>query len=135
MTASSKLLGISALLMFTFAGSEVVAQGKGHYKHPRHHQNHRREVHHHDQLGRPGGRTVVYQFREPRYVYYRDYNVYYDCHRDVYITLSGRNWAVSTNVPLALARHDHDRHIVRSIDVDYYDDDLPRYLERRAYSR
>ena len=64
----------------------------------------------------------------PRYIYYRDYNVYYDLHRNVYISYSGRNWSLSTSLPVALHRVD-TRRAVR-MEVDYYQDDFPRYLER-----
>lgn len=64
-----------------------------------------------------------------RYVYYRDYDVYFDCHRGVYITFSGRNWIYSQQVPV------HMRHVnfsrIAYIDLDYFDDDLPRYLDGR----
>ena len=71
-------------------------------------------------------------YNRSRYVYYRDYNVYYDCYRDVYITCSGRNYIYSNNMPPHLRRANFDRIVF--IDLDFYDDDLPRYLDRRRGS-
>ncbi|MDZ7648173.1 MAG: hypothetical protein U5K54_13870 [Cytophagales bacterium] len=35
----------------------------------------------------------VYGYRyNTRYIYYRDYNLYYDCHRNVFVVWTGRNW-------------------------------------------
>ena len=48
--------------------------------------------------------------------------------RRVYISFSGRNWTVSTDLPLAL-HHVDVRRTVR-MEVDYEHDDLPVYLER-----
>lgn len=71
----------------------------------------------------------------PRYVYYRDYNVYHDLHRDVYISYSGRHWSVSASLPVVL-HHVEARRAVR-MEVDYHADDFPGYLERNrpTYTR
>ena len=68
-----------------------------------------------------------------RYVYYRDYDVYWDCHRGVYITLSGRNWIYSQQIPVHMRHANFGR--IAVIDLDYFDDDLPYYLERRRSGR
>ena len=68
-----------------------------------------------------------------RYVYFRDYNVYYDYKRNVYLTLSGRNWAISTEVPLPMRRVDVRR--IAYADVDFYGDDLYYYHTHRPYTR
>jgi hypothetical protein len=65
---------------------------------------------------------------QTRYIYYRDYNVYYDCHRRMFLSLSGRNWVMSEYMPYCMRSCDFQR--VTYMDVDYYDDDLPRYMER-----
>lgn len=65
---------------------------------------------------------------QTRYIYYRDYNVYYDCHRRTFLSLSGRNWVMSQQMPDCMRRCDMQR--VSYMDVDYYDDDFPRYIER-----
>lgn len=64
-----------------------------------------------------------------RYVYYRDYDVYYDCHRGVYITLSGRNWIYSQHIPSHMHHANFDR--IAYVELDYFDDDLGWYLDRR----
>jgi hypothetical protein len=76
----------------------------------------------------PPQRVVVYRQQAPRYVYYRDYNVYYDYTRNAYISFSGRNWVVTTVAPVGM------RYVNRSglscVNVDYYNDDFPQYLDR-----
>jgi hypothetical protein len=67
-----------------------------------------------------------------RYIYYRDYNVYYDCHRDVFLTWSGRHWMITTRVPDVICHVDFRRAVV--VGVDYWDDDFNFYLERRRPS-
>lgn len=69
-----------------------------------------------------------------RYVYFRDYNVYYDYHRNVYMTLSGRNWVFTAELPLAMRRVDPHRIIY--VDVDYVADDLYGYhVQRHKHDR
>jgi hypothetical protein len=65
-------------------------------------------------------------------VYYKEYDVYYDCQKSVYITYSGRSWTVSTAIPRSM-RYINPRQ-TRRYEVDYYDDDFPRYLERQRPS-
>jgi hypothetical protein len=76
----------------------------------------------------PPQRVVVYRQQAPRYVYYRDYNVYYDYTRNAYISYSGRNWVVTTTAPIGM------RYVNRAglscSNVDYYNDDFPQYLDR-----
>jgi hypothetical protein len=100
---------------------------KKHHKHDRDHHYHGtrevRVVHHHPYP------VVVRHFHErPRYIYYRDYDVYYDYHRNVYISYSGRNWAVSASLPAVMHRVD-TRRAVR-MEVDYDRDDFHIYLQR-----
>jgi hypothetical protein len=83
--------------------------------------------HNHDRYC--GHAVVVHNYTRPRYIYYRDYDVYYDCNRSVYIAYSGRSWTVSASVPFAM-RHVNIRTANR-FEVDYWDDNLPVYLERR----
>lgn len=64
-----------------------------------------------------------------RYIYYNDYNVYYDCHRDLFLLWTGRRWVVSYTVPNVLVHVNFNRTIVTG--VDYWDDDFDNYLERR----
>jgi hypothetical protein len=76
-----------------------------------------------------GHAVVVHNYVRPRYIYYRDYDVYYDCNRSVYISYSDRSWTVSAALPFAM-RHINVRSANR-FEVDYWDDNLPVYLERR----
>lgn len=108
---------------------------KKHDKHGRHHHRHneKREVHvvHHH----PHPVVVSHYHQRPRYIYYRDYDVYYDFHRNVYISYSGRNWTVSTSLPVVLHRVDRRRAV--QMEVDYDRDDFRAYLDRGrpAYRR
>lgn len=135
----------------------VNAQGKGHHK--GHHKNHQTSYrghdddhedededddhhgrhysdrHRHDRYCHHQPVVVHNHLIHPRYIYYRDYDVYYDYHRNVYISYSGRNWAVSTSIPLAL--HHVDRRRAVRMAVDYDRDNFTAYLETRrpAYRR
>lgn len=64
-----------------------------------------------------------------RYIYYRDYDVYFDCYRGVYISLSGRNWVYSQHLPVCMHYANFSR--IAYVELDYFEDDLPRYIERR----
>jgi len=64
-----------------------------------------------------------------RYIYYQDYNVYYDCHRDQFLVWTGRNWVVSNRIPDVMYRVDFGR--TRVSGVNYWDDDFDFYLQKR----
>ena len=64
-----------------------------------------------------------------RYIYYRDYNVYYDCYNDVFVTWTGRDWIITSRVPASIRYVDFRRTAV--VGVDYWGDDFNFYLERR----
>lgn len=64
-----------------------------------------------------------------RYIFYEEYNIYYDCHRDRFILWTGRNWVATTRVPQVMARIDFNRSRVSG--VDYWEDDFDFYLQRR----
>lgn len=105
-----------------------------HHHHDRDHNYGRevRHIHYHDRYC--GHRPVVvhHHYKKPRYIYFRDYDVYYDCHRNAYISYTGRSWTVSRAIPADM-RYVNVR-TTRSYEVDYYDDDFPSYLERRRPS-
>jgi hypothetical protein len=98
-----------------------------------HHDAHRypkRYVTYRHHRSGPPSWAPAYGYRyNTRYIYYRDYNVYYDCHRDVFITWTGRNWAVTTRIPDAMWRVDFRTATVAGI--DYWNDDFDFYLERK----
>ena len=111
---------------------------KGHHDHYDRHYHDRHQVHvvhHHDRYCHHTPVVVRHYRPRPRYVYYRDYDVYYDTRNSVYISYSGRNWTVGASLPVALHRVDVNRAV--RMEVDYDSDDFPRYLERSrpAYRR
>lgn len=98
---------------------------RGHYYH---YEPVRYRAHHHHLHDRACGHPIViHRYERPRYVYYRDYDVYYDCHRHVYISYSGRSWSVSVGVPVTMRYADVNRTV--RVGVDYYDDDFVQYLD------
>lgn len=98
-----------------------------HNHYDKHHSHRDVYVHHHHASVR---RPVHHHHVTPvRYVYYRDYNMYYDCHRSVYITYAGRGWTISKIIPVGLHRADIE-HAHRINVNDYYDDDFVGYLDR-----
>lgn len=142
------------VMAFMIVSFGVMAQGRGrsngrdrghtngyqrdvhhHHNHDRHnkHDSHRDVYvhHHHDHV--PTYRKVTYHHhhqRPVRYVYYRDYDVYYDCDRSVYISYSGHGWTISNAMPVVMCRVDIQRAV--RVDVnDYYDDDFAGHLDRR----
>jgi hypothetical protein len=98
------------------------------HKYDRHSVKH---VYHHDRrhIHQP---VVVHHYVRPRYIYYRDYDVYYDRNTSVYISYSGRGWTVSSALPVVM--HRVNIRNTKRFEVDYYDDDFPRYLETRRPS-
>jgi hypothetical protein len=112
-----------------------------HWKdHHRHDRNDRRDYerrnvrhvyHYHDRYcGHQS--VVVHHHSRPRYIYYRDYDVYYDRTNSVYISYSGRGWTSSTALPVVL--HRVNLRNTKRFEVDYYHDDFTRYLETRRPS-
>jgi hypothetical protein len=90
-----------------------------------HHKSYVKYHHRHDHRWAP-----AYGHRyNTRYIYYRDYDVYYDCYRDVFVTWTGRNWIITSRIPDAIVRVDFRRTAV--VGVDYWDDDFDFYLARR----
>jgi len=59
-----------------------------------------------------------------RYVYFKDFGVYYDHHQSVYIALSGGTWTVSTKLPGTLIGVDLKAAI--KIDLDFEGDNPQR---------
>lgn len=79
---------------------------------------------------RPPHHAPAHGYRKQvRYVYYRDYDVYYDCYRGMYILFTGRNWTYTPHMPVHMYRAPYDR--IAYVELEYCDDDLPRYIERR----
>ena len=158
MKTATQFFSLMIALFIISVSGHAQAQGRGHHNpHERSHGGHyERKDHGHDRkhdkyhdrhehyVHRHGHRRVVHPtvrhhhkepvvvrhyHKRPRYIYYQDYNVYYDLHRNVYISYSGRNWSLSASLPVALYRVDMRRAV--RMEVDYYHDDFPRYLERQ----
>lgn len=53
-----------------------------------------------------------------RYVYFKDYNVYYDNSRGVYISVSGGKWIVSAKIPSSISGIDLVAAVKIDLDVD-----------------
>ena len=132
------------------SGMNVLAQGRGHdkghhsdnhhgnhdhdnnrYTYNDHHNHHPVYVYHSAPVVE---RRVVYHYNQPRYVYYRDYDVYFDNRRNVFISYSGRNWTVTSSLPVHM--HHVDLRRANYSTVNYYQDDFTQRLEvRRAGGR
>jgi hypothetical protein len=90
-----------------------------------------RNVHYHHHECRHETVVTYHQMpSRPRYIYYRDYDVYYDYHNSVYISLSRRGWTVSKVVPVSMTYVDLRR--AKRYEVQYHDDDFVTYLDRRG---
>lgn len=67
----------------------------------------------------------AYGYRaKTRYVYFKDYDVYYDNTRGVYIFISGRKWVVTAKLPSVLTGIDLVAAV--KIDLDFDGDDPQR---------
>lgn len=118
-------------------GQDYYSRGHDRHRHERRQVRHVHQ-HRHDRYCRHSP-VVVHHYTRPRYIYYRDYDVYYDSRNSVYISYSGRSWTVSAGIPFAM-RHINVRNAARfEVDPDSYrdQDDFPRYLKTRrpTYSR
>jgi len=80
-------------LAFAFSGTESFAQGKSKDKGTKQH-------------GPPPWAPAHGYRAKTRYVYFKDYDVYYDNEKGVYISLSGKNWTVSAKLPTTLSKVD-----------------------------
>ena len=68
-----------------------------------------------------------------RYIYFRDSGIYYDCNRSTYITISGRNWSVSTALPQPICRTNTNR--IAYEEVNYYGDNVYEYHNQHYYNQ
>lgn len=86
-------------------------------------------TYHHHRHHRPDWSPRYGDRYNSRYIFYEDYNLYYDCHRDVFVLWTGHVWVTTSRVPKVMYRIDFNRTRIRG--VDYWDDDLDRYLNRK----
>jgi hypothetical protein len=100
------------ILLTTLASLGAFAQGKGKSK-----EKQKTEK----KGGGPPPWAPAHGYRaKTRYVYFKDYPVYYDNDRGVYISLSGSNWSVSAKLPSILAGV--DLVAAAKIDLDFSGD-------------
>jgi len=105
-----------------------------HHGHGHGHQHHEKVVYGSCGNGCCGTREVVYYEEEPRvhvktrYIYYDDYDMYYDHQRQVYLYINNGSWTVSANIPYHLRRVDISQ--VRSYNVNYTGSDPYRYQQQ-----
>ncbi|MDN4165637.1 hypothetical protein QWY31_08995 [Cytophagales bacterium LB-30] len=138
-----QLLAIAIIVIFSVAGHDVLAQGKGngkgnHSKHKEHRHdwdddNFRRN---HHRQGPPEwapahGYRHQHQARNYRHVYFPEYNVYFDTQREVYIYLGRNGWEISARVPLPYRQVNFFE--VAWVALDVYND-YPFY-DNRAHCR
>ena len=122
-----RIFTISVLLM-AFDTAETQAQGKSSAARNRHiSEGHRKSA------GPPPWAPAHGYRAKARYVYFKDYDVYYDHERSIYIVLSGNDWEVTAKLPVVLKGVDLRR--AAKVDLDYSGDD-PQSLHkvhRRKY--
>jgi hypothetical protein len=84
-----RLLLILLLAFTLFSIVDSKAQGKSKTKHKSE-----------KKAGGPPPWAPAHGYRaKTRYVYFKDYPVYYDNDRGVYISMSGKNWSISAKLP------------------------------------
>ena len=112
--------------MFLFAGlsfiflpdTSAIAQGKGKGK---------GQVKEKTKGGPPSWAPAHGYRAKTRHVFFKEYNVYYDLQKSVYISLSGSNWQVSAELPVRLANVNLSAAVQVEIDLDA--DDPQRYYK------
>jgi hypothetical protein len=150
MKTNAKVLCVAVLSILLMHVEKGVAQGRDHdYRREKRTENHYTDRHRHDSFTgrewhgqnrnrynrmpvyhRPPHHAPAHGYRNNvRYVYYRDYDVYFDCYRGMYIVFTGRNWTYTPHMPVHMHRAPFER--IAYVELDYCDDDLPRYIERR----
>lgn len=119
MKSKAFLIALFACLSFVLIpDSDVMAQGKGKSK------GHVKEK----TKGGPPSWAPAHGYRaKTRHVFFKEYDVYYDLQRSVYISLSGSNWQVSAELPVKLASVNLSAAVQVEIDLD--SDDPQRYYK------
>lgn len=110
-----KLIRVTAfilLILSLVSAGDVLAQGKSKEK---------AKPKNEKKGGGPPPWAPAHGYRaKTRYVYFKDYPVYYDNDRGVYISLSGSNWSVSAKLPSVLVGV--DLVAAAKIDLDFSGD-------------
>ena len=101
------LTAILFVMMICAGNQELFAQGNGKAK--------GQEV----RAGGPPPWAPAHGYRaKTRYVYFKDYDVYYDHERSVYISLAGRDWQISAQLPMNLRGVDLQAAVKIDLDLD-----------------
>ena len=103
------------LLLIILQPIEINAQGKGKNKS----KVAKKEV------GPPPWAPAHGYRTKTRYVYFSDYNVYYDNTRGVYISVAGSNWQIDAKLPNILSGVDLNAAV--KVDLDFSGDEPQRY--------
>ena len=121
-----KLLMLTLLIsLFTLGSISTQAQGKG----PRHKNQ--------KQVGPPPWAPAHGYRAKTRYVYFRDYGVYYDNTRGVYISLHDGKWEVTARIPVTLLEVDLKAAVKIDLDLDtdtpqkFYNEHKKKYPPKR----
>ena len=116
-TLKTAFLASAMVFVFLFftGSQDLYAQGKGK-------GNAKTEA----RAGGPPPWAPAHGYRaKTRYVYFKDYDVYYDHEKAVYISLAGRNWQISASLPVNL--RGIDLTAAAKIDIDLNEDEPQRY--------
>ena len=70
-----------------------------------------------------------------RYVYFKDYDVYYDHTRGVYISISGGKWVLTTQLPRILARVDLVKAARIDLDFDGNEPQREHAIHKKKYPK
>lgn len=90
------------------SGNDVIAQGKG-----------KGQAKVKKSGGGPPAWAPAHGYRaKTRHVFFKEYDVYYDLQRSVYISLSGSNWVVSAEIPAKIANVNLSAAVQLEIDLD-----------------
>ncbi|MCA6078845.1 hypothetical protein [Fulvivirga sedimenti] len=118
-------LTIVFIFLAVFTNSnELYAQGKG--------KGNKQEV----KAGGPPPWAPAHGYRaKTRYVYFKDYDVYYDHDRSVYISLAGTNWQVSANIPVNLRGIDLNAAVKIDLDTDVDDPQRDYSQHKQKYPK
>ncbi|MEJ2004007.1 MAG: hypothetical protein P8X57_03365 [Cyclobacteriaceae bacterium] len=99
---------LMAFLVLFGAEDKAVAQGKGKGK------KHKTSV-----KGGPPPWAPAHGYRaKTRYVFFRDYAVYYDHQEGVYISLAGKDWQISASLPVNLKGVDLNAAVKIDLEAD-----------------
>lgn len=110
---------ITSLLLLLLVCHDGLAQGRANSRDAKYEQK----------KGGPPPWAPAHGYRaKTRYVYFKDYDVYYDHNRGVYISISGGKWVVSAKIPAQLSNV--NLVMAAKIDLDFDGDDPQRDHDR-----